>query len=129
MGKKVWAIGGRVGGEPTKSVDIYDPAKDSWRPGPPLPEAMSAMAVGVLGKNLHVIGGEDPDVIGGGVSQSHFVLRSGSDDWEREAPPPLSVHGAGYGVIADTLIVTGGASRQGALSVLSWTDLTQLFRD
>jgi hypothetical protein len=87
---------------------------------------MSAMAVGVIDDELHVIGGEDPDLTGG-VSKKHFVLERGSDRW-REAPVPvLPVHGGAFGVYRGRLIVAGGASRQGALSTISWTGVTQSF--
>ena len=94
---------------------VYDPGRDAWRDGPALPEPMSAMAVGVLDDALHVVGGEDPAPISGGVSDDHFVLAHRSDRWVRLGPPLLPVHGAGFGTFRDRLFVVGGASRQGAL--------------
>lgn len=125
---RIWAVGGRHG-KPTGRVDIYYPSRDEWGPGPPLPEPMSAMAVGVIGKDIHVVGSEDPSFIGGGVSKSHYVLRGKSDRWERDAAPPLAVHGAAFGVWDGKLVVAGGASRNGALSAISWTNVTQIFTD
>jgi N-acetylneuraminic acid mutarotase len=126
LDKKIWALGGRSG-KPTGRVDVYDPKKDEWSPGPALPEPMSAMAAGVVGDVIHVVGSEDPTFIGGGVSSAHHVLREKSDEWERLGTQPLGVHGAAFGVYNDTLVVAGGASRNGALSVLSWTNITQAF--
>jgi hypothetical protein len=122
----VWALGGR-NGKPTGRVDIYFPKKDEWAPAKPLPEPMSAMAVGVIDGDVHVVGSEDPSVIGGGVSASHYVFRAKGTRWKRIAREPLGVHGAAYGVWDDSLVIAGGASRNGALSVISWTDVTQLF--
>lgn len=124
---KVWTIGGRTG-DPVRRVDVYDPRKDSWTRGPDLPEPMSAMAVGVIDDTLRVIGGEDPDLFGGRVSDDHFVLDRGAEQWLTGTPALLAVHGGGYGVHEDKLIIVGGASRQGALSTISWTDVTQVFR-
>lgn len=123
---EIWVIGGRDEGV-TKRVDIYDPETEKWRNGPALPEPMSAMGIGVIDGDIHVVGGENPDTKGGGVIDAHYVLRSGQDNW-REAPRPmLAVHGAAGGVIEGRLIIAGGASRQGAFSVVSWTGITQAY--
>lgn len=124
---KVWALGGRIGDEPTTHVHVYDPEADAWTTGPELPEPMSAMAVGVLGDGLHVIGGEDPGVLGGSVSRSHLVLTDPGEDWRRAPEAILAVHGAGYATTEEALIVAGGASRQGALSAISFVALTQAY--
>ncbi len=124
----VWALGGR-NGEPTGRVDVYFPSDDEWRPALPLPEPMSAMAVGVIDGDVHVVGSEDPSFFGGGVSASHYVFRAKGSRWKQLARQPLGVHGAAYGVYQDSLIVAGGASRNGALSVISWTDATQLWAE
>jgi N-acetylneuraminic acid mutarotase len=129
---EVWAIGGRMD-DLTSAVSIYDPEADSWRGGPDLPYGMSAMAVGVLDGAIHVVSGEDPDLVGGRVHDRHVVLAPGADQWEPAPRPLLPVHGAGYGVLpdrggTDALIVAGGARRQGVLSVLAWTGITQEHR-
>lgn len=127
---EVWAIGGRVDDDSlVDRVDVYDPSTDTWRSGPVLPDPTSAMAVGVLDGSIHVVGGEDPGLLGGRVFSRHLVLRPGGDRWEELGPPMLAVHGAGYGVVGDELVVAGGARRQGLLSVLSWTGVTQRYSD
>lgn len=123
---EVWAIGGR-NGDLTAAVDIYDPATDGWRDGPALPAALSAMAVGVLDDGIHVVGGEDPDLMGGKVFDRHYVLASGASEWATAASPVLAVHGAGHGVVGDRLYVAGGSARQGPLSFVAWTGVTQSF--
>jgi hypothetical protein len=124
--RKIWAIGGRAG-DVLDRVDVYDPRRDIWTSGPPLPTPMSAMVVGVLGGRLHVIGGEDPDLVGGRVIPSHFSLGLGERRWHREPQVMLPVHGAGFGEHRGRLYIAGGASRQGALSTISWTAVTQSF--
>ena len=124
----VWALGGRSG-KPTGRVDVYFPEDDEWKQGLPLPEPMSAMAVGVIDGDVHVVGSEDPSFIGGGVSSSHYVFRAKGSRWKQLAREPLGVHGAAYGVWDEALVVAGGAARNGALSVISWTDATQLFSE
>jgi N-acetylneuraminic acid mutarotase len=124
----VWALGGRHG-KPTGRVDVYFPSDDEWKEARPLPEPMSAMAVGVIDDDVHVVGSEDPSFIGGGVSASHYVFGKRGTRWKELPRQPLGVHGAAYGVWDDALVVAGGASRNGALSVISWTDTTQLYAD
>jgi hypothetical protein len=97
---EVWAIGGRID-DLTSAVSIYDPEADAWRDGPELPFGMSAMAVGVLDGAIHVVGGEDPDLLGGRVHDRHVVLAPGAEAWEPAPEPLLPVHGAGYGVLPD----------------------------
>lgn len=125
-GNEIWAIGGRDT-DPSKRVDIYSPRADRWRRGPDLPDPMSAMAVAVLSDELHVIGGEDPDFIGGGVSAAHAVWPKEERRWGISSRPLLPVHGAAFAVNQERLIIAGGASRQGALSVISWTPVTQSY--
>lgn len=122
---EVWALGGRVNDVPVERVDVYDPDREQWRRAPSLLEPMSAMAVGVLSDGIHVVGGEDPAAFGGGVISGHVVF--GSDGWQPAPEGLLAVHGAGGAAIDDRLFVAGGASRQGPLSAISYTDLTQVY--
>ncbi|WP_317493079.1 kelch repeat-containing protein [Haloechinothrix sp. LS1_15] len=123
---EVWALGGRTSGL-LDWVDVYEPDTGTWRAGPSLPEPMSAMAVGTLGDAIHVVDGEDPSLVTGGIIDRHLVLPPDEEEWEEALDSVLAVHGAGYGVIDDELIIAGGASRQGALSLLSWTEVTQRY--
>jgi len=125
-GKQIWVIGGRTS-HLTSRIDIYDPATDQWHRGPDLPKPMSAMVVAVLDNNLHVIGGENPALLGGRVLKDHFLLPADSTHWEKRAQPMLPVHGAAFGAIPGVLIVAGGATRSGATSILSWTGVTQIY--
>lgn len=124
---EIWAIGGRDD-QPLTRVDIYDPRRDRWRRGPDLPLPMSAMAVGIVDDVLHVVGGEDPALLGGAVLHQHFALRRGAERWAELRHPLLPVHGAGFAVYEGQFLVTGGATRPGLLSTLSWTSVTQMFR-
>jgi hypothetical protein len=126
VGSTIWAIGGRDTAL-TQRVDIYDTRTDTWSPGPPLPIAMSAMAAGVLSDGIHVVGGEDPATFGGHVIDQHYVITPGQRVWRSAPLPILPVHGASFAVVGSSLIVAGGARRQGTLSVLGWTGLTQAF--
>jgi N-acetylneuraminic acid mutarotase len=125
-GNRIWVIGGRSS-HLSSRIDIYDPATDHFQRGPDLPKPMSAMAVAVLDNTLHVVGGENPPLFGGAVVADHFILPAGSTHWEKRPAEMLPVHGAAFGYVPGVMFVAGGATRQGALSVLSWTNVTQFF--
>lgn len=125
---EIWAIGGRVGTDNVARVDIYDPESNQWRTGPPLPEPTSAAAVGVVDGWIVVSGGEDPRLFGG-IIDRHWRLRPGDVSWEPAPEAPLAVHGAADGVVNGRLLIAGGAGRQGLLSPLTWTAVTQSLSD
>lgn len=122
---RIWAIGGRAPGSLAR-VDLYDPASDRWEPGPDLPAPTSGAAEGVLEDVIYVLGGEEP-ALRGQVYDRHWMLdaRAASPRWERAPPPPLPVHGADGVVFRGSMVIAGGASRHGLLSVTAWTDLVQ----
>lgn len=125
---EVWAIGGRDSDdEPLTAVDVYDPDADEWRPGPELPAPVSAAAEGAIDGDIHLVGGERPALLDGGVIERHLVLPDRAPGWQELHAPPLAVHGAAAGVIGGRLLVAGGASRQGLLSTISWSDYAAWF--
>lgn len=124
---KIYVIGGRDSSV-SKRVDIYDTAADSWSEGPALPEPNSAMAAGLLEDGLiHIVGGEDPSLIGGGVRDTHLALDPVGNIWLQGPKPLQAVHGTPGVVVAGNLVIVGGARRQGTLSVFGWTGLVQVF--
>jgi hypothetical protein len=124
---KIYAMGGRDDKVQTR-VDIYDIAADSWSEGPELPAPTSGMAAEVLKDGrLHVVGGEDPGTIGGGVVDAHYILDPQTNTWSSGPKALLAVHGAAYDQVAGILLISGGARRQGAFSPIAWTGVTQRF--
>lgn len=121
---EIWAVGGRDE-EITDRVDVYDPQEDVWREGPRLPYATSAAAVAVVDDRILVVSGEDP-ALGGGIVDRQWRLAEDRAGWEPLSRPALAVHGAADAVVDGRLYVIGGASRQGALSLASWTDAVQI---
>ena len=123
---RIWAIGGR---DPRSlpRVDIYDPAADSWQPGPDLPTPTSGAAEGAINGVIFVYGGEEPSFLDGAVNDRHWLLdtRSESRRWQVAPPPPLAVHGSHGAVLQDKLVIAGGATLHGALSITGWTDALQ----
>lgn len=122
---EIWAIGGRAPASLAR-VDIYDIASDSWREGPALPEPTSGAAEGVIDGRILIFGGEEP-TRGGGIIDAHwqFDTRAAHAGWRPAPAPALAVHGADGTVYDGRMVIVGGASRHGALSVTAWTDLMQ----
>lgn len=127
VGDEIWALGGRIDDDPQPTVDVYDPTADRWSEGTDLPEDMSAMAVGVLDGRIHVVGGEDPSLLGGGATKVHYSLEPGGTEWEKESDAMVEFHAGAAGVIGGRLYVAGGSRRQGPLSPLAYTGLVQSF--
>jgi N-acetylneuraminic acid mutarotase len=127
---EIWVIGGRSGGQNFARVDIYDPGTDTWREGPPLPEATSGAAEGVVDGRILISGGENPGQ-GGGVIDRHGLLDTSLGDaaaWQELSPPPLAVHGAHGATLDGRFLIVGGALRQGAFSRFSWTGANQAYQ-
>jgi len=124
---EIWVLGGRDRlDDLTTRVDVYDPESNEWRDGPALPAPVSAAAVGVVDSAIHLVDGEDPATFAGGILDAHWVLEADAEEWSPGPPSRLPVHGAADGVIDDRLYVAGGATRQGALSTISWTAEVQV---
>lgn len=124
---KIYAIGGRDDRIRSR-VDIYDIAADSWSEGAELPAPTSGMAAEILKDGrIHVVGGEDPGTLGGGVIDAHYVLDPQTNTWSTGPKAILAVHGAASDQVAGILVICGGARRQGAWSTLAWTGVTQRY--
>ncbi|HEY8089895.1 MAG TPA: kelch repeat-containing protein [Polyangiaceae bacterium] len=102
---------------PSREVDLYDPASDSWSPGPELPQDAPKhhLAVTVMDGRVYVLGGFD-----GILNQSPnepfvpvahaYVLDSGA--WRRLADPPLARGAATAEAIGGKVYLTGGATTE-----------------
>ena len=124
---RIWAIGGRDPRSVTW-VDIYDPATNSWQPGPELPSPTSGAAEAAIDGLVFVYGGEEPSFLTGGTNDRHWMLdtRRVAQGWKPAPRPPLTVHGTSGAVLQGTMVIAGGATRHGALSLLGWSDALQL---
>ena len=124
---KIYALGGRDD-QIRARVDIYDVTADTWTSGPPMPAPTSGMAAEILQDGrIHVIGGEDPGTLGGGVNDVHFALDPDTGVWSTGPKARLAVHGAASDQVAGILLIAGGSRRHGAWSVLAWTGATFRF--
>jgi len=105
-GKVVVLAGLLQDNSPSRQVDFYDPATDTWTAGPPLPRALHHTAAGVLDGRLFVVGGYlDPQWTP--VADVHS-LGPGESDWRTE-PALAGPRGAlAVASLPDALLAVGG---------------------
>lgn len=104
-------IGGRAPGirandqTSLASCEVYDPVADSWREGPPLPQARASLAAVTLRGSVYALGGESTP---GGVRASVTRLDALDGSWATLPDMPLAAHGLAAGVADHAIIVMGG---------------------
>jgi hypothetical protein len=100
---KIYAIGG-VNGSYLATVEIYDPAANTWTTGPALPAPRNGAAAGVIHGKIYVAGGSDAS----GPLLSAVVFDPNSNTWTPAAPMLAAQGGSGSAVIDGKLFVIGG---------------------
>jgi hypothetical protein len=120
---ELWVVGG-ISDEPTTVTDVqvFDPATDSWRSGPDIPEPLHHTAVVATGDQLVVIGGYVD--LGFTPTAEVFVLDDDRQGWS-SGPALPSPRGAGAAAWDGTRIVYGGGITDDGLTdeVLAIDDL------
>ena len=132
---EVWVLGGfDARGAVVRTVEVYDPASDSWRGGPDLPLPLHHANVAVTGGKLYVVGFLVGAFIASGRS---FVHDPASGGWRELASMPDGTQrgGASVAVLGGEIFIAGGF-RNGAVADFSaydpvsdsWRTLPQLPR-
>jgi N-acetylneuraminic acid mutarotase len=121
VGSRVWALGGRTSffGTQYASVEIYDPATDSWRVGPSLPDGRGGLAAAAIGDRVYVFGGEAPLRI----FNANEMYEAAGNRWIAKAVMPTPRHGIGAAVVGDRIYIAGGATSPG----FARTDVHEVF--
>jgi hypothetical protein len=90
---RLYAAGGLHGGEPTDSVEAYDPEANRWSPAAPLPRARYNLGLLAVGGRLYACGGSDS---ARRPTADVFVFEPSSGRWTAgpALPEPLSSFGA-----------------------------------
>ena len=105
---KIYVVGGFIAGKaktPTDKLFIYDPEKDKWEEGKPLPSPRGALTAQFINGILYVVGG---------VNSSHIPVRTNeaynpeTDTWTTKAPMPTARHHLASALIDGKLFVMGG---------------------
>ena len=106
----VAVVGGiTADGAATNQVDLYDPATNRWRSGPPLPLLLHHAGAAAVGDRLYVVGGySSRRGLAFQAVDRVLSLGPGEDQWRQE--PPLSEPRGALGLVAagDRLVAVGG---------------------
>jgi uncharacterized protein (TIGR03437 family) len=102
---------------PSRKLQIYDPARDSWSSGAVLPTSGTSAAVTVAGGRVFVIGGSDGS---GAATDSVWIYDPAANSWE--AGPALDrpvLGGAACGLDGRVYLLGGRSAAEGpTLSLL-----------
>ena len=111
---ELWLLGGLFRhGEgdatrPTATVEIFDPATQRYRLGPPLPQKAGQVVALTAGGRLYGVGGAGEE---GPVAQL-LSIGPGETDWRVDAPPPGPVYQASGCVLDDRIYIAAGPKSQ-----------------
>jgi DNA-binding CsgD family transcriptional regulator/N-acetylneuraminic acid mutarotase len=110
---KIFVPGGKLANDlMTNVLEIYDPQRDAWSTGSPLPVAMSAYALTSFEGRLYLFGGWD----GQQYLDTVFRYDVASDQWTQLPSMPVKRAFAGAAASGDRIFVLGGRNQDGALA-------------
>ena len=102
---KIIVIGGKSSQGVLSSVEIYDPASNSWSTLKEKPTAVYDASAAVIGEKIYVPGGIKAD---GSVTKVVEVFNPRKNEWEFSAELPTAVSGYGMAVYEGQLFLFGG---------------------
>ncbi|CUT99669.1 kelch protein 3 [Echinococcus multilocularis] len=123
VGGLIYVIGGFNGALRVRSVDIYDPVRNTWRAGPSLECRRSTLGVAVLDGVIYAVGGFN----GTHGFASVEALDPWLGAWKSVAPMSVPRSSVGVGVLGRRLYAVGGydgSSRRCLSSVECYNPLT-----
>ena len=106
---KLYAVGGehrtaRTSWQARSTVEVYDPATDTWAPVTPLPSPRASLAAGVVDGKLYAVGG----LYAGQVLSKVEVYDPATDTWSEVAPMNGPRRSFAAGVVDGKLYAVGG---------------------
>jgi hypothetical protein len=114
---ELWVLGGFTSAdlEVTTSVDIYDPASDSWRSGPTLPGAQTHFAVVAFEGDVIVSGGFTGAFTSARPPTTDAVWRwsAGAGSWSMGPPLPAAGAAFEWALLGTALHLAGGLAADG----------------
>jgi len=110
LGERFYIPGGCLThGEPTDILEIYDPRRDVWEHGTPLPVALCGYALTTFEGRLYLFGGWD----GQRIVDSVWVYDPAEARWEKRSPMPKPLSNAQAVTLNNKILILGGQSPQG----------------
>lgn len=122
MDGKIYAIGGfnyeiNVRQDVLNSMEIYDPATNTWASGPSMPTARYAAGVATVGDRIYVLGG----VVGENLNTDaveYFDVTEGA--WHVDTALPNPTNDLRAMAIGNTIYAMGGGSPSGIYTDQVW---------
>jgi N-acetylneuraminic acid mutarotase len=112
---EIWVIGGRWPGVgELATVEIYNPADNTWRSGPPLNVARAGFAAAVVDESIMAAGGE-VIINGSATLDSLEILPAGGSSWQIGPKLLVPMHGVGGAAFEHSFVLVGGSLRAGAI--------------
>jgi N-acetylneuraminic acid mutarotase len=105
VGGKIYVIGGRTGVEFLATVEVYDPATDTWSTGPSLPAACESPGIGLLGDEIYVAGGLEADH---GTTSALKIFDPAQGTWRTGLSMPTARAFVASAVLQGRLVILGG---------------------
>jgi N-acetylneuraminic acid mutarotase len=110
---KIFVVGGFTSdvGDwvPTNKLFIYDPLKDEWKEGKPMPTARGALAATFVKGTLFAIGGQQSsDIDSSEILNTNEAYDPTTDTWTAKKSMPTSRHHAASTAVDGKIYVIGG---------------------
>lgn len=112
---RLWVAGGvsaDAGRTLLDAVNVYDPATDSWRPGPRLPQAVAFAPLVAANDRLYLLGGQAQQ----GAVKTVFRLDAGSQHWVEDVPLPAGREAGAAAWDGSRLVYAGGVGADHGVS-------------
>ena len=122
---ELWLLGGRSGTRTTGLVSIFDPASETWRPGPIMNSQRAGFAAAASATMIIVAGGEVITADPWRVVRDVEAIAAGETRWTEMPQLPLAVHGVPGVMHGDSFMALGGSTAAG---VAANTPRTQILR-
>lgn len=119
IGGKVYAVCGFVLGGSTNALYIYDPFRDAWQAGAPIPIAGGAdhCNVAAAGGKLYLVGG-----FGGLAEGATYEYDPAADRWEVVGRMPTPRGASGVAALGNRIVVAGGQAGGRSVSTVEVFD-------
>lgn len=126
MDGEIYLVGGRgQENEIFSDTHIFNPQKQNWRIGPPLPAPVSGGSLVKIQGNLHFLGGYT--FMPNKTLASHYTLMPGDQRWQKMSDMPTPRHHAAAIGVDGKIIVIGGALGVGFYAFFTASDEVSIF--
>lgn len=105
-GGKIYVVGGFISAEwiPSNQLFIYDPIKNEWTEGKPMPTPRGALTAIFVNGILYALGGQDEE----GILNINEAYDPITDRWISKTPMPTGRHHAASATVDNKIYVSGG---------------------